>query len=86
MRLGQEMSKRECVRKREVSNYFKWKFKDTSINDHNEASVKKNRLGSTEYYVAMTNKHPLQLWAVRNTEPTESDLLLHREKDETERG
>lgn len=48
--------------------------------------LKKNRLGSTEYYVAMTNKHPLQLWAVRNTEPTESDLLLHREKDETERG
>lgn len=41
-RLGQEMSKCECVRKREVSNYFKWKFKDTSINYHSEASVKSN--------------------------------------------
>ena len=36
------MSKCECVRKREVSNYFKWKFKDTSINYHSEASVKSN--------------------------------------------
>ena len=28
------MSKCECVRKREVSNYFKWKFKDMSIKEH----------------------------------------------------
>lgn len=59
--VGQGISTSECAEKSQVSNQYTWKHKDMSmLSYHAEASVKKVRLGSTEYYMAITDNHRLQ--------------------------